>query len=230
MNPKLLVKIAVDILMTLVLLLLMAYSLIGEAAHERLGIGMFALFIMHHALNSHWRKNLFCGKYTALRILQSCIVALLLLCIVGSTLSGIILSRHVFAFLPISGGSALARTVHMLSGYWGFVLMSLHLGLHWSTITGMAGHLFRKPSAARTWTVRILGLLISAYGVYAFLKRSIGEYLLLRTPFVFFDFGEPVIFFLIDYIAVMSLFVWIGHYLSWFALSVTASKRSENRT
>lgn len=35
---------------------------------------------------------------------------------------------------------------------------------------------------------------------------------LLKTPFVFFDFEEPLILFFLDYLAVMGLFVCIGHY------------------
>ncbi len=36
----------------------------------------------------------------------------------------------------------------------------------------------------------------------------------LQNPFVFFDFEEPLIFFFLDYLAVMGLFVWAGHYLA----------------
>ena len=102
----------------------------------------------------------------------------------------------------------------MLSAYWGFVFISLHLGLHWSMMIGMAKRLFKNPSAARTWIARILGLAIACYGVCVFVKREIGSYMLLKNQFVFFDFDEPLIFFLLDYIAVMGLFVFIGHYLS----------------
>ena len=45
MRAKQKMKIAVDILMTLALLLLMPYEMIGEAAHEWIGIVMFLLFI-----------------------------------------------------------------------------------------------------------------------------------------------------------------------------------------
>jgi len=48
------VKRAVDLLMTAALLLLMSYSLIGEAAHEWIGMGMFLLFIAHLILNRKW--------------------------------------------------------------------------------------------------------------------------------------------------------------------------------
>lgn len=51
MKPKQILKIITDIAMTAILLLLMAYSLVGEAVHEWLGIGMFVLFILHHVLN-----------------------------------------------------------------------------------------------------------------------------------------------------------------------------------
>ena len=36
--------------------------------------------------------------------------------------------------------------------------------------------------------------------------------MLLKTLFVFFDFDEPLIFFFLDYLAVMVLFVCLGHY------------------
>jgi len=36
----------------------------------------------------------------------------------------------------------------------------------------------------------------------------------LKTQFVFFDFGEPLFLFLIDYLAIMGLFVCLGHYIS----------------
>ena len=58
--------------------------------------------------------------------------------------SGILLSRTVFSFLGIRGGQAAARIVHMLCAYWGFVFLSLHLGLHWRVIMGMAGKLTKN--------------------------------------------------------------------------------------
>ena len=62
--------------------------------------------------------------------------------------------------------------------------------------------------------MRMIGAAIAGYGVYAFIKREIGSYMILKNQFVFFDFGEPLILFLLDYIAVMGLFVFVGHYLA----------------
>ena len=214
MKPKQIAKIVTDILMTIILLLLMAYSLVGEAAHEWLGIGMFALFILHHALNSRWSRNLHKGKYTPFRVLQTVLVMLALISMLGSMISGIVLSRHALAFLPITGGQSWARTLHMLSAYWGFMLMSLHLGLHWNIMLAMAAKMVKKPSVLHTWVLRIAGSMIAAYGAYAFFRRGVGRYMTLQDQFVFFDFSEPLILFLLDYMAIMGLFAFIGHYLA----------------
>ena len=210
MKPKMILKLTVDIGMTAALLLLMAYELVGQAAHEWIGIGMFVLFVIHHILNGSWIRNLLRGRYNPVRIMQTGLVLLILCAMAGLMVSGIILSRHALSFLPIKGGRSFARNLHMLSAYWGFVLMSVHLGFHWSMMMGMAKKFFPKPSAVRKWVLRILALVIAGYGVYAFIRRDIGIYMLLRSHFVFFDYEEPLVFFYLDYIAVMGLFIWIG--------------------
>lgn len=206
-------KLAVDAAMTAALLLLMAYGLVGEAAHEWMGMGMFALFLAHHVLNRKWLLAIGKGKYTPLRILQTALVGVILLCMLGSMVSGILLSRYVFTFLPKHGGYEAAQKAHILCAYWGFVCMSLHLGLHWSMMLTMARkHL--QPSPLRTWCLRLVGWLWALYGVFAFHRRGIKLYLLLRSHFVFYNYSEPVIFFLIDYLSVMALFTLIGYYVS----------------
>ena len=233
MKMKQILKITVDILMTVILLLLMAYSLVygsdpsvGEAVHEWLGVGMFVLFVLHHILNRKWSRSVFKGKYTPYRIAQTMLVVLVMLAMCGSMVSGILLSRTVFSFLGIRGGQATARTLHMLSAYWGFVFLSLHLGLHWRGMMGMA-KLTKKSSKARKWTLRIIAALTAAYGVYAFIKRDFGNYMLLRYHFVFFDFEEPLALFLLDYVAIMGLFVYVGYYISIFLTGKYRKKKNQ---
>ncbi len=60
MKQETILKIVVDIEKTVMLLFLMTYELIGEAAHEWLGIGMFVLFIIHHILSQKWSR--FAGR------------------------------------------------------------------------------------------------------------------------------------------------------------------------
>lgn len=146
--------------------------------------------------------------------MQTVLVALVLLSMFGSMFSGIILSRHVFSFLSIRGWRSFARNLHMISAYWGFVFMALHLGFHWNMIMGMAKKLVKQESAFRTWTLRDIAALTAGYGIYAFIRREIGSYMVLKNQFVFFDFEEPLLFFFMDYLAVMGLFVFPGHYFA----------------
>lgn len=214
MKPKMIIKIAVDFGMTALLMLLMTYELIGQATHEWIGIGMFVLFVLHHILNGKWSQNILKGKYTALRILQTALVVCVFLSMLGSMVSGVILSRHVFSFLPVEGGRSFARSLHMVCAYGGFVLMSLHLGVHWAMMIGIAKKYCKNQSAFRKLILRVIAVLIAGYGVFAFMKRDIGSYMFLKNQFVFFDFEEPLILFILDYTAAMGLFVCIGHYLT----------------
>ena len=203
--------------MTVVLIVLMAYELVGQAVHEWLGIGMFVLFILHHIWNGKWIRNIFKRKYTLFSILQTVFVICTFIAMVGSLVSGVILSRHALAFLPITGGRSFARNLHMVSAYWGFVFLSLHLGFHWSMIMGMVKKHLKKMPAVPVWILQGAAFLTAVYGTYAFVKRGIWEYMFLKNRFAFFDFDEPLVFFLADYIAVLALFVWCGHYVSKWA-------------
>lgn len=214
MKPRLIVKICVDFAMTIMLLLLMAYQLIGEEAHEWIGVILFLLFVVHHLLNRAWSKNLLKGKYNTRRYIQTFLVLLILLCMIGSMVSGIILSRYVFVSLPITGGMAIAGRVHMLCAYWGFLLMSIHFGFHWNMIVAMAGKAFTKAPEGSIFAARFLAFVIAIYGGIAFARRDFWNYMTLKNHFAFYDFSEPVIFFLLDYFAVMGLFAVLGHYLS----------------
>ena len=48
---------------------------------------------------------------------------------------------------------------------------------------------------------------------YAFLKHRLVDYLFLRTMFVFFDYEQPPLQFLAEYLAMMGLWVFLAHYL-----------------
>ncbi len=188
--------------MVLLLPLLMAYSLIGEAFHEVAGTLMLALFILHHWMNRAWWKNLFKGQYSPQRVFQTALNLLLLIFMIAQPLCGILISKHLYTFLPTDGVSSVARAIHLPLANWGFVLMSLHAGTHLSAMLPKG----RKKAA-------VLGCLgaVSLYGAYAFVKRQIPAYLFLKLPFAFFDYSEPRVFFLADYLTVMILLTMLGY-------------------
>lgn len=216
MTRKALCRISIDALMTLMLMFLMGYHLWGDFAHEWMGSGMFLLFIVHHLLNLGWHRRLFAGRYTPMRCFQTFLVALLFFAMLAQMYSGIVMSSHVFGFLPIKGGMALARRLHILGSHWGFLLMSMHLGLHWSMILGMAGRGFglASPSIAYKRFLSGISLGIAVYGAYVFIKRDFLTYLFLRSEFVFLDYGESRLLFYLDYFALLGLWMFVAHYLS----------------
>ncbi|EFE13366.1 DUF4405 domain-containing protein [Clostridium sp. M62/1] len=169
MKSKMIIRLSIDFAMTVLLLLLMARQLTGEAAHEWLGAGMFALWILHHILNFKWYSHIGKGKYTPPRMFQLAVNLLLFISMAGMMISAVILSREVFRFLPISGGISLARSMHILCAFWSFVLMALHLGLHWNMILGHIGRAagLVLPRPART-ALGIAGAAAAVYGLYAF--------------------------------------------------------------
>ena len=205
-------RIIVDSGMVILMPLLMAYSLVGETAHEYLGIGMFLLFIAHHILNIAWWKHLFRGRYTPIRILGAAVNFVLAVIMLALPISGIILSRHLFYPLHF-GNSAMARTVHLLVSYWGLVLMSFHAGMYGNRIIGIIRkkHSLQYPSKFKLWSLRIIVVFLAICGIYAFVKSKIDSYLFLRTQFVFVDFSRSAVWTLIDYLLVSILFIIIGY-------------------
>jgi hypothetical protein len=141
MKPKMIFKLSVDLAMTILLLVQMAFQVTGQTAREWTGAAIFALFLTHNLLNIKWYKNLLKGAYSAIRIFQTTINLLVLVSVISLAISGAVMSEYVFSFLHIQGGMAFARLLHLAALYWAFVLMSMRLGIHWGMIIAM----FQKP-------------------------------------------------------------------------------------
>ena len=162
-NKRFTAKILIDIGMTICLLLLMPYSLLSETAHEWIGMAMLVLFISHHILNHKWVTSVRKGKYNAFRVIQTVLVIIMLILIMGSMISGILLSNYIFKWIKISGTYMTAR--------------------------------------------------------------QIGDYLIMRMHFVFYDYEKGIFPFLLDYLAVMILIVFIGYYSGVFLKKTGKRKR-----
>lgn len=227
MRSKQQLKVLVDVFMTIGLLVLMGYHFWGDTAHEWVGAGMFVLFIIHHILNWSWWKSLFKGHYSALRVLQVIVDVLVLCAMLGLMVSGVILSRKVFAFLPIQGGTAFARVLHMLSAYWGFVLMAAHFGLHWGMLLGIAQRFgtVQGSNKLRSMLFTLLGGGIALYGAVALVRRGLPAYLFAQAEFVFLDYGESKVLFYLDYLAMMGTFTFLAHYAAKLLKNVNRNQK-----
>ncbi len=215
MNTKQIRRMTVDALMMILITILMAYMITGEKLHEILGTVTLVLFILHHLLNKQWIKGVFKGPGTPERILGISVYILLCLDMIGLAVSSVMISGFVFSFLHIQNGLVLGRQVHMLTTYWGFLLMAAHLGLNWSMIAALirkaAG--ISSKSAVRTRVLRVLVILISIWGGISFFQENFPTYLFLRTAFILFNEQPPVLFFA-SHLSVMILFAAVFYYIN----------------
>ena len=207
MNKLNKIRLPLDITMTVLSIILMGGNFLfpAEIVHEILGVGLFVLWGVHTALNRRWYSAIFRGKYNPCRIMQTVINCCILICTIFLMISGIILSNQLFTFLNIQSGLGFARIAHLLSSHWYYLFMSLHIGLH-------MGRLFQNVAAKIL--PRILLVLTSLYGLYAFIARRVWKYLILKQQFFFFDLERGYILFAMDYISIIILFATILHLIA----------------
>ena len=179
------IKRILDVVMTVTLLLLMAFQVTQQLAHEWLGVAMFALTILHQVLNRKYYAAIFKGRYNLLRIFRLIVNILLLVTFVCTALSGMMMSRFATPFMNGILKPSFIRQAHLALSHWSFVLMGIHLGLHFGIVASRL-----KKRAVRIALVVVMSG-ISVYGFYLFFKAGFLDYMLLKVPFAFFDFSKP---------------------------------------
>ena len=212
-------KRAVDIGMTVLLLCLMAYPATGETLHEWFGVAMTALLILHHILNRRWYVSIFKGSYNAYRVVTLVVNTLLLASIALTALCGMAMSAHavpfLYGFLPVS----FARRVHLSLSYWSFVLMAVHLGLHIPALS----RALRWKRGVKIAVAAVLGA-AAGFGVWAFFKNGIPNYLFFRAAFALFDSGKPGVLVFAEQLSIMLLFAYLGAVCAFLLLKKRRSR------
>ncbi|MDD3219037.1 MAG: flavodoxin [Lachnospiraceae bacterium] len=230
MMQKRQIKIVLDVIMSIALLFLMAFQVTGDKYHEWIGAGMLVLFVIHNLLNAGWYKALFKGKYSVHRVLRTIVNLLVLAAIILTGYSGIVMSRFVFDFLPIDGGMATARKLHLAGSYWAFVLMSVHLGMHWNMMIGKLGV---KRTTEQTenkiliWVLRIAAAVIVVYGAVLFGQSEIFRNMFFQNEFAILDYETPGALIILQNLAMMSAWIFVGHYLSKGIAKISASGKTK---
>lgn len=204
-KQKNILKKVIDILMTVVLLCLMAYQVMGEVLHEWGGIVMTVLLIAHHILNRRWYAAIFRGRYNAHRVVTTVVNTLLLAAIALTAVCGMAMSAHAVPFLygllPVS----FARQLHLAMSYWSFLLMGLHLGLHIPAMTaGLRWNGKVKMIAAAVCAA------VAGVGFWLFVKNGIAAYIFFRTPFAFLDYDKAAVLVFAENFAILIAFAFLG--------------------
>lgn len=222
MNKKTIIKICIDAAMYALFLLLMGEFLLKEA-HMWLGIAFGVLFLLHNALNWRWYKNLFRGR-TVSRAVGAAVNFLLWIAVVCCEVSGILILPDVFVWYE--GGVKL----HLASSAWAFVLMSVHLGIHWNMFVGMSRKI-PLPAAVKTvlkWIFRAAVLAVCAYGIYVFAERRFWEELFLLIDYQKeYDFSKTAFIYAVGSAALSAAFVSAAYYIKKIFLALRRKRRAE---
>lgn len=215
MKKKSIIKMILDLLMTILLPLLMIQAIAGEEVHEWIGIFVFLLFIMHHLINFNWHENLLKGNYNTVRSIGTFVNVGILICMILSAISGVLLSQYVFAFLDLSQGLSFARASHMICTHWLFVLTSFHIGMHLKVMKNYIEQFSkRKLGIISGRVLQILSIFVAIYGVKVFIETKLWQYMFYQVKFMFYDFNRMAFSVYLDYISMIVLFAVIGYFLS----------------
>ena len=164
-------KILLDIGMTSLMILLMKIAFTGMLLHELAGVGVFVLFFVHNILNWNCTKNMLKRVFSrstkfSIRfgILLDMALAVVLTFTVGT---GVLLSRELFSFEIPSGLLSGVSSLHHAGAYLGLVLISVHVGLHWSSIMAAFRRMFnlKTLNKGRVIVMRVITLAIVVLGI-----------------------------------------------------------------
>lgn len=230
MKPKAICKIAVDVCMYVLFLLLMGQCVLRDAAHEWLGIAAAVLFLLHNALNYKWYLSFFKGKYSTMRIVQLAVNILLLCSVIGCMVSGMIVSQHIFT-IGRGGTIEFGRRLHLVMTAWSFILMSVHLGLHWSSFVGMVGKIKVSNKAKKILRTicRVVVLILCLYGAYLFAERRFWEELFHLIDYQKeYDYSKAFFVYFAETAVLSSLFVTLAYYAKKLLLNIKVRRKNKH--
>ncbi len=223
MSPVFLLRLGLDCLALGLFMAAMAYWWMDNRTHEVIGTGMFALLVLHNGFNRRWYGGIRRTRRQAKPIATVGLNLTLVAAMVTLLITSVLISQSLFGCLAIGGPDA--RDMHILSAYWTLIVVTLHLGLHWSVVMNVVRNMagIRKYRLLRTMLLRFIAAGIAACGVYSSFELDIGSRLLLIPTMQFWDFNADTAGFFLRIGSIAGLYVAIGHY------GVTALQASRHR-
>lgn len=153
------------------------------------------------------------GTYNVRRILSIAVNLLFLVSMIVVLISSVPISRDVFPYIPVENDMIL-RQIHVMTSYWGFIFMAVHIGISWGTIINAVRKMtgITSTSHIRTMALRVIEVLIVVYGVQTSFERDMLSRLTIYNPFGW-SFDESSMGFLIDHLAIMGIYISGTHYV-----------------
>ncbi len=176
------IKIVLDVIMTVLLLLMYQARVISITFHELGGLIACGIFLIHKLINWRWiaavSKRLFKKKFSFKLRFCYVIDLLLLIGITAILVSGILISKVVFTNLSVTDAHTW-KIVHYSASAYSLIIVGIHLGLHWCFVTGMFKRLIKLPAVLSKVLSLVLVLAIAVYGGYSVVTSSFAGWLTL---------------------------------------------------
>ena len=215
MKPLSFVRLGLDFTAAGLLLVALAYYWLNNAVHEIIGTGFFLLLIAHNLFNRRWWGGIPKGLNKAPNVVAMTMNLSLLITMLTLLVTSVIISQTVFSFLPIRS-DVTSRQVHASAAYWALVIVAIHLGWQWRTVSAVVSTRLGITTAStlRTTVLRLLAVGLAAFGVLSWLELDIGSKLLMQMSLDGWDFATSTPAFFVHHLAVIGLFAFLAYYAS----------------
>ncbi len=214
-NRRFILRLTLDFIAATLLVIALAYDWLDNLSHEVIGTAMFLLIIAHNIFNRRWYGAIPRMRRDARSTTNLAVTVLLAATMIALLVTSLMISRSVFSVLPPSGGFT-TRQIHALAGYWGLIIVSVHVGLRWSLIMATMGKLagFSTRNPLRTAALRVIATTIAAYGLYSWRAIELWSKLTATVTMGFLDFEFAALPFFIHLASIAGLCVLAAHYAS----------------
>lgn len=181
---KLSAKIALDVVMFLILVLLYKAKVLTLTYHEVAGIGILLVFLIHCLFNWRWiahnAKKLFSSETPARTKFSYWISIALVVSFLIIVISGVFISKVLFReqIEALNMDTSIFRTLHLFFSALSLILVGIHLGLYWPMVKGFFRKTWKVPAAVAKPVSYVLLAAIVIFGAYSVPTSGFSEWLL----------------------------------------------------
>lgn len=213
MNPVFLSRLVFDLIAAGLLIFGFSYWWLGNVAHEVAGTAMFLLLIAHNVFNRRWYGTVAKAQREPRTLFNIVVTFLLMLAMLALLVTSILISNALSGVMSPYAGFTV-RQIHTLAAYWVLVIVSVHLGLRWPMLMGVARKLtgITQPNAIRTLALRTIAVVIALYGVWSSFELAIGTKLSMQMTLDWWNFEESVAGFFVHCLAIAGLYICLTYY------------------
>ncbi|SFB34385.1 protein of unknown function [Rhizobium sp. NFR07] len=213
MNVIFRVRLLLDLIAVGLIIACLAYWWLDNLTHELFGTALFALVIAHNIFNRRWYGGLKRRKLDATRIVNLSAITGLAVVMTIMLVTSVLISRELFPFAALDGAFAV-REIHMFAAYWVLLIIAIHLGTRWQVVMNACREIvgLSERNAFRTGALRMVTLVIIAWGVRSSFEMTFGSKLMLSYSLDMWDFNESTLGFFLNYGSIVGLFAATVHY------------------